>query len=432
MNKQNRVFVLDTDRKPLTPCRPARARYMLKSGQAAVFRRYPFTIILKKTLPDAEVEGLRLKFDPGSKITGLVLVEEKSGQVVFAAELRHRGQQIRDSLTSRHALRRARRNRKTRYRAPRFHNRRRPEGWLPPSLMHRVHTIGTWVSRIQKHARLTAISTEFARFDTQALENPEISGVEYQQGTLAGYEVREYLLEKWGRRCAYCDAANVPLEIDHIVARSRGGSDRISNLTLACAACNRAKDNRDVVEFVTDPIRLGRILAQAQAPLRDAAAINATRWAVLSVLKTSGLPVEVGTGGQTKFNRTHLGLPKAHWVDAACVGESGLTVKVDASLKALSIQACGHGSRQMCGTNKYGFPIRHRTRRKLHFGFQTGDMVRAHVPAGKHQGLFVGRVLCRASGSFDIVTHTGRIAGISHRRCRAIHRKEGYRYAQHW
>jgi hypothetical protein len=128
--------------------------------------------------------------------------------------------------------------------------------------------------------------------------------VEYQQGTLAGYEVREYLLEKWGRRCAYCDAENVPLQIDHIVARGRGGSGRISNLTLACAACNRAKNDRDVVEFVTDPVRLQRIVAKARAPLRDAAAINATRWALLGVLKTSGLPVEVGTGGQTKFNRS--------------------------------------------------------------------------------------------------------------------------------
>jgi 5-methylcytosine-specific restriction endonuclease McrA len=398
---------------------------MLKRGQAAVFRRYPFTIILNKALPHAEVEGLRLKLDPGSKIKGLVLVE-KSGQVVFAGELRHRGQQIRDSLTSRRALRRARRNRKTRYRAPRFHNRRRPEGWLAPSLMHRVHTMGTWVSRLQKHARITAISTELARFDTQALENPEISGVEYQLGTLAGYEVREYLLEKWGRRCAYCDAANVPLQIDHIVARGRGGSDRISNLTLACAACNRAKDKRDVAEFVTDPVRLERILAQARAPLRDATAVNATRWALLGVLKSSGLPVETGTGGRTKFNRSQLGLPKAHWLDAACVGESGSTVKVDAG--PLSIQACGHGSRQTCGIDKYGFPIRHRTRRKLHFGFQTGDIVQAHVPAGKHRGQFVGRVVCRASGSFDISTNTGLIGGISHRRCRPIHRRDGYGY----
>jgi hypothetical protein len=129
--------------------------------------------------------------------------------------------------------------------------------------------------------------------------------------------VREYLLEKWGRRCAYCDAQNVPLEIDHIVARGRGGSNRISNLTLACAACNRAKDNRDVAEFVRDPVRLERILAEAKAPLRDAAVINATRWALLGVLKTRGLPVEVGIGGQTKFNRSQLGLPKAHWVDGA-------------------------------------------------------------------------------------------------------------------
>ncbi|HAO02349.1 MAG TPA: HNH endonuclease, partial [Halomonas sp.] len=105
---------------------------------------------------------------------------------------------------------------------------------LAPSLQHRVDTVMAWVNRLSKSAPITGISQELVRFDTQKLESPEISGVEYQQGTLLGYEVREYLLEKWGRKCAYCGTADTPLEIEHVVPRSRGGSNRVSNLTLSC------------------------------------------------------------------------------------------------------------------------------------------------------------------------------------------------------
>src|SRR5450432_3918365 len=101
------------------------------------------------------------------------------------------------------------------------------------------------------------------------MENPEIAGVAYQQGTLAGYETREYVLEKWGRKCVYCAKENVPLQIEHIVARARGGSDRVSNLTLACERCNRAKGTQEIGAFLKKkPEVLKRILAQAKAPLQ--------------------------------------------------------------------------------------------------------------------------------------------------------------------
>jgi len=260
------------------------------------------------------------------------------------------------------------------------------------------------------------------------MENPEISGVEYQQGELQGYEVREYLLEKWGRTCAYCGVQNVPLEVEHIQPRSKGGSDRLSNLTLACHSCNQAKGNgEDIRDFLSGlPDLLGRILKQTQSPLRDAAAVNSTRWALFKALKATGLPVTTGTGGQTKFNRLRLNLPKAHWLDAACVGQvESLDVLTS---KPLLIRAKRHGTRQMCGTDKYRFPTRHRSRRQIHKGFQTGDLVTATVTAGKKIGSYVGRVLCRASGSFDITTASGRVAGISHKYCKPIHRKDGYAY----
>src|SRR5262249_52035326 len=148
---------------------------------------------------------------------------------------------------------------------------------------------------------------------------------EYQQGTLAGYEIREYLLEKSQRRCAYCGVTNVPLKIEHITPKSRGGSDRVSNLTLACHPRNQAKDQRTAAEFGHPEVQ-----AQAQAPLGDAAAVNAARLALYQRLSALRLPVETDSGGRTKYNRTQRDLPKTHWLDATCVGASTpatLTVK---------------------------------------------------------------------------------------------------------
>ncbi len=159
----------------------------------------------------------------------------------------------------------------------------------------------------------------------QAMENPEIEGAQYQQGTLAGYEVREYLLEKWDRTCAYCGAKDVPLQIEHIHPKSKNGSDRINNLTLACQCCNQKKAALPVEMFLAKkPELLKRILAQAKRPLKDAAAVNSTRWALVNTLKTTGLVVETGTGGQTKFNRSQFDIPKTHALDAAHPGHAGI------------------------------------------------------------------------------------------------------------
>lgn len=243
------VFVLDKRKRPLMPCSEKRARLLLQRGRAVVARLVPFTIRLKDRL-GGETQTLRIKLDPGSKTTGIALVREdeqidqdtgevhRQAYVLWLAELQHRGHQISEALTARRSMRRRRRTANLRHRAPRFNNRRRPDGWLAPSLQHRVDTTVAWVQRLSIWAPITAISQELARFDMQKMQNPEISGVEYQQGTLAGYEVREYLLEKWHRTCAYCGTKDVPLQIEHIEPRSKGGSNRVSNLTLACEPCN--------------------------------------------------------------------------------------------------------------------------------------------------------------------------------------------------
>ena len=312
------VFVLSSDRQPLDPTSSARARKLLKAGRAAIFRRYPFTIRLKdRTAAESVTHAHRLKLDPGSKTTGLAIIAEASERVVWAAELTHRAQAIRDALLTRHAIRRSRRQRHTRYRKARYDNRRRPANWLAPSLAHRVLTTLTWVQRLCKVCPIAAISLELVRFDTQLMQDAEISGVAYQQGELAGYE----------------------------------------------------------------------------------------------------------------FNRTRLELAKSHWADAACVGAS-TSEQLDASVASvLLIAAKGHGRRQMCRTDKYGFPRRHVPRQKRWFGYKTGDLVRAVVRSGKYQGVHVGRVAIRASGSFNISTERGLIQGIGHRHCRIIQRADGYAYA---
>jgi len=224
------VFMLDTTKKPLNPVHPAEARRLLSQGKAAVWRRFPFTIILKTEVVEPVVHPLRVKLDPGSRTTGIALVNDASGQVVFAAEVSHRGQAITTSLNNRRGVRRSRRQRKTRYRKARWHNRRVRKGWLPPSLLSRIANVLTWVTRLSRLCALTTISMELVRFDMHVMENPEITGVAYQQGTLMGFEVREYLLEKWGRTCAYCGATDCPLQVEHIHPRANGGTNRVSNL----------------------------------------------------------------------------------------------------------------------------------------------------------------------------------------------------------
>nr|UZQ22103.1 HEARO endonuclease [uncultured bacterium] len=421
----NFVFVLDTDKRSLDPIHPGTARHLLNQGKAAVLRRYPFTIILKEARPDIPVQDLELKIDPGSKVTGIAI--KQGNKVIFGAELQHRGQQIKDALLSRCQLRRGRRNRKTRYRPARFLNRTRPDGWLAPSLQHRVLTIMTWVRKFIRLAPISSIAQELVRFDTQLMQNAEVSGVLYQRGTLAGYETREYLLEKWNRRCAYCSALNVPFEVEHIQPKSKGGSDRVSNLTLACHPCNQSKGNQDVRDFLSNkPDLLNRILKQAKSPLKDAAAVNSTRWALFNALKATSLPVSTGTGGQTKFNRERLDLPKTHWLDAACVGSVD-ELKVLTS-KPLLIAAKGHGTRQMCRTDKYGFPSRYMPRSKFVRSFQTGDIVKAVVTSGKKVGTHIGRVAVRSTGSFNISTAQQLVQGISHKYCKHIHKKDGFAY----
>ena len=427
-----KVFVLDKDHKPLMPCGPARARKLLKAGRARVHRLRPFTIrIVDRSLADSVVQPVVVKLDPGSKETGIAVVredDEKKHHALFFINLRHRGASIRDALTARRQLRRGRRSRNLRYRAPRFLNRRKPEGWLPPSLQHRVDTAMSWVSRLRRLAPVSGIAMELVKFDTQLMQNPDISGVEYQQGDLAGYELKEYLLEKFGRKCVYCGRSGVPLNVEHIVPKSRGGSNRLSNLAIACVDCNQKKGSKPLEVFLKGrPALLKRIRAQLKTSLRDAAAVNATRWTLFRAVEKTNLPVSTGSGALTKFNRHAFGVPKEHWLDALCVGRIN-GVKFDPGMKVLNVFCTGRGQYKRTRTDKYGFPKCYFMRRKRPHGIATGDEVRMTVRGGKHPGVWKGRAYASNDGSVVLIRPDFRINGRA-KNCSILSRGDGYGYS---
>ena len=439
----NKVLVLDTNRKPLMPCYPARAKKILNSGRASVFRRFPFTIILHdRTLEESKLQDMEIKIDQGSKTTGVALIVhgKKSSTVTLAAHIEHRTN-VKSGLDSRRAIRRSRRHRKTRYRQAKFLNRTKPKGWLPPSLVSKAENILNWVIRFAKLTPITKFAFETAKFDMQKLVNPNIQGVGYQQGTMFGYaDKKAYLLEREQGCCIYCGihTSKAKMEIEHVIPRSRGGTDSLNNLVLSCRACNEAKGSQDVQTYLKgNPSVLRRVKARLNTNYRDAAHTNSIRLYVMNKLRAMaeaiGAKLVVGFGSTTKENRLLLNLPKDHWIDAAVCTKDGASVRVEPALKPLVIKAVGRGSRQFCRMDKHGFPrTSPKPRSKNFFGFKTGDMVKVIVPTGAKTkvptGTYTGRVAVRSKGSFNVKTRDTKLT-VSHKYCKQIHLMDGYSYA---
>lgn len=398
----NFVLVVDDNKKPCDPVRPGYARVLLKLKKASVYRRYPFTLILRK-VKTTPCMGYDLKLDPGSKTTGIAIVRE-DGVVVFGAELTHRGQAIKCAMQARKIFRRARRNRTTRYRAKRFLNRARKKERLPPSLMHQILTTITWVERLIKYAPITRLVQELAKFDAHKIQNPSVSGVSYRTGTLHGRSAKEYLIHKWGGKCAYCGATSA-LEIDHVLAKSKGGSDRISNLVLACRSCNLKKGNTPIAQFLSKHSKLLQsIRAHQKTPLRDSAVVNSTRMALSSALRKYNLPISTGSGAQTKINRDSQNIDKAHWRDAAAVGE--ISQLYFATTQPLLISAKGRGNKRLCRGDKHGFPCAG-PRKTYSHNWVTGDTI-GSVKDGVR---YVGRCVVQSEKRLELRVGGKRIGG---------------------
>ena len=213
-----KVYVQTAQGKPLDSTTPARARLLVKRGRARVVARMPFTIRLRDRDMGYTTQ-VTLGVDSGYSKVGFSAVTEK--EELLAGELILRDD-MSQKVEQRKHYRRNRRYRNTRYRAPRFDNRKREQDWLAPSVRHKKQAHIQLIATIKRLLPVSHTELEVATLDTQQLQNPEISGIEYQQGTLQGYHIREYLLEKWGRKCAYCGTIGVPLQVEHIIPRSRG------------------------------------------------------------------------------------------------------------------------------------------------------------------------------------------------------------------
>jgi hypothetical protein len=309
-----KVFVLSQEGKPLMPTTPRRARLWLKEKQACVVRQEPFTIRLRFATKHS-VQKVVVGVDTGSKAVGIAATT--NGEVVFQAEV-HLRDDIVGKMTQRRQYRRSRRSRQTRYRPARWRNRRRIEGWLPPSLRSKAEATVKVVRFVASSLLpVSQVIIEVGSFDTQKMQHPEVSGVSYQQGELQGYLVREYVLSKWKRQCSYCGAKGISLQLEHIVPRSRGGSDRVSNLAIACEPCNQKKGNQTASEFGFPEIQ-----AQARVPLKDAAHVSSLKTRIVQDLQAvfGVSQVRITYGYITKYQRIQvLGLPKSHTNDAVAI-----------------------------------------------------------------------------------------------------------------
>ena len=198
--EKNTVFVIDNDKKQLAPCSSARARILLKKGKAAIYRRYPFTIILKHVV-DETPEPMPIKIDPGSRHTGLAIVA--GDRVVWMGQIEHKTS-IKEDMLKRKSYRNGRKYRKKRYRKPKFNNRKKPDGWFAPSVESRLNNVVTIVKRLMKVCPIKDIQYELVHFDTQLLQNPDIKSKEYQEGPLVNTEMRTFLLATYQGVCQYC------------------------------------------------------------------------------------------------------------------------------------------------------------------------------------------------------------------------------------
>ncbi len=440
----NSVFVLSKNGKILKPTTPVRARILQSQGKAKKLKLFPFTLVLEKEVDENVEPYLELRVDPGSRYTGISLVDLNKNEVVWAMELEHRGLAIKMEMLTRAGVRRSRRSRRLRYRQKKF-DRKKPNGWLPPSLRHRLLTTETWMKRLLKVTPIKSIAIESVKFDLQKMETPDIEGIEYQQGTLFGYTLREALLEYWGRECVYCGKTDVPLQIEHINARSKGGSDRFSNLTLSCEKCNQKKGDKPVEQFLKDKGEiLQKIKSHQKKSLSDAAAVNSTRKAIFEMAHQFGLPVISGDGASTKMTRIQSGLPKAHWIDSACVGTDQI-VKLRIR-QPMRVTCTGHGTRQAQRVNAKGFPaiasikknpvtgkkeVKLVSKNQKYTHATSGDYVvcnllkdRKHVKSGTYRA----RVKTPTPKGVEVLISGHRIA-VERQYVKLIHRADGYEYS---
>ncbi len=301
------VYVLNKYGKPLMPCKPRKARLLLKEKKAKVVNRTPFIIQLLYG-SSGYTQHVNLGIDAGSRYIGLSATTSKDELFKATAELR---QDISKLLKSRRSQRRCRRNRKLRYRSVRFNNRKNRKGLLAPSVQHKLDSHLTIIKRVCNFLPVDVIIVETAEFDPHKLKNPTVSGVEYQHGEAEGfYNVKSAVLNRDSYTCQICGAKYTRLEVHHILFKSNGGSDSMDNLVTLCHDCH-GKVHSGKLEF-----------NKKVKSFKHASHMNIMRKRLVESLKDEFGNVFETFGYLTKFNREKMGLFKSHSNDAFVISHN--------------------------------------------------------------------------------------------------------------
>ena len=303
------VYVINKNGQPLMPTENhAKVRVLLKSGKAKVVKKCPFTIQLLYDSTN-HTQKVTLGVDSGSRHIGISATTKD--KVLFEADVELRND-IVDLLSTRRELRHSRRNRKIRYRKPRFDNRKRKDGWLAPSVQQKVDSHLTMIEKVRKILPISDIVAEVACFDIQKIKNPSISGAEYQQGEQLGFwNVREYVLFRDGHTCQCCKGKSKDkiLNVHHIESRKTGG-DAPNNLITLCETCHTG--------YHKGTVKLPKTIHRGMS-FRDATFMGIMRWAFYNKLKEIYPNVSLTYGYITKHTRIENDLPKDHYIDARCI-----------------------------------------------------------------------------------------------------------------
>ena len=317
------VYVLNKNGKPLMPCKPQKARKLLKSGRAEIYKYTPFTIKLKYSSTGYK-QPITLGIDAGSVHIGASATTEK--KELYASETVMRSgdgkQNIVNLLATRRELRRSRRQRKTRYRPARFLNRKKPKGWLAPSVENKIHAHLKLVADIHKILPITKIIVEVASFDIQKIKNPNISGKKYLEGDQYGFSnVREYVLFRDNHTCQCCKGKSKDkvLNVHHIESRKTGGNAP-NNLITLCETCHN-KYHKGLIDLPKD-IKRGM-------SFKDATFMGIMRWAFYNKLKETYSNVSLTYGYITKARRIENNIEKSHTTDAYCISNNLKAERLD-------------------------------------------------------------------------------------------------------